>query len=683
MKQLKLWMLAAILTFCGSMVFTACTDEIDNPVEPVVDPLEGESFINDEMMDRTVKPGDDFFEYALGTWLKNHSEYDPGKIELMAGIQWNKQKEAFFESDNPLAQHIVSLIDQDKDFEEAFGELLSLLYDMGLAVDLDEEPTRQMIIAGIAKMVDAGYTPFVKRTVSSDKGRFVKVLTSGNPNEDLLEMVEIDEDYAIDKIADVLSSLQDEDEGDDDDDDDVDLEAIAREIIKIEQMVAECHNEVYSDNLNNRQTAMPTRALKPSQLPARSRGAEGMTEADIYEALGVADDNSRIDEKVLPIVEYLLEGDLKVMSYFMVYHFLNEYIQLLPGKPTDQTESGEEEDEDSDEDFQEIIYQKLEHSAPELLTILEYPTFKGLKTEQCRTIMEQMRSLMDQRISNLDWMSAPTKAAARKKLAAMKFNIGIPDELPDLHLTLTGESLYEDIQQLRQQRQEGLMALVGQPIADKGWDMLIHFFHLGIFNACYEPTLNQLFILPAFLTEEMLPEDNDAMCYATAMVFGHEMCHGFDANGANYDEQGTFNNWWVDSDRKEFEDRQQQMIERYNELWAYDGVHANGEKTLGENMADLGGVRLAFELYRQKLIDEGRSQETINHQLREFFLHYAYLMQEDPSEEDLIIQLQTDEHSNGRNRVIGITRIMDEWYDLFHVTDGEWYLAPEDRVKIW
>ena len=130
-------------------------------------------------------------------------------------------------------------------------------------------------------------------------------------------------------------------------------------------------------------------------------------------------------------MEYLLEGDLKVMSYFMVYHFLNEYIQLLPGKPTDQTESGEEEDEDPDEDIQNVIYQKLELSAPELLTILEYPTFKGLKTEQCRTIMEQMRSLMDQRISNLDWMSDPTKAAARQKLAAQRpRSIGQASRIP-------------------------------------------------------------------------------------------------------------------------------------------------------------------------------------------------------------------------------------------------------------
>lgn len=108
--------------------------------------------------------------------------------------------------------------------------------------------------------------------------------------------------------------------------------------------------------------------------------------------------------------------------------------------------------------------------------------------------------------------------------------------------------------------------------------------------------MNQLFILPAFISSTIFPADNEMMRYATATIFGHEMCHGFDASGANYDENGSLKNWWAPSDKTKFEELQQQMIERYNELWQYEGVHADGKFTLNENMADLGGVRLSFEL---------------------------------------------------------------------------------------
>lgn len=100
-------------------------------------------------------------------------------------------------------------------------------------------------------------------------------------------------------------------------------------------------------------------------------------------------------------------------------------------------------------------------------------------------------------------------------------------------------------------------------------------------------------------------------------------------------------------------------------------------------MADLGGVRLAFEIYKQKLTADGLNREAANHQLREFFLHYALLWQGDSSTEALAQQLAEDSHSASHNRIIGITRLMDEWYDLFNVTDGQWYLSPADRVKIW
>ena len=704
MKKCKQWMLAAIL-FCGSMGFYSCTDANDNPVGPVnpsVDPVTQESYINDQLMDRSVKPGDSFYDFALGTWLKNHDGDDQGLTNNVGALQNAILQEQFFNSSDPVVQHLVAYADKKADMTE----LLSILVDLFMNEDGSEaEPTRQEFLTTLAKLVDLGYTPMVKCALNTNQGRFVRVLTAGDPDKNLQNKMELDEDLAVEYIKGILANLQkaasdiDEMDGDDDDEDDEeDLDAIAQEIIKIEKVVANAQNKMYSDDLRLRQLATPKRALKPSQLPARSRGTDGITEADVYQALGITDDNSLVDEMVQPVIDLILTEDVKTLNSYLNYHVIASYIDLVADNSEDFGDFGDLEDlgdlgdfggfgdyqYPSDDNVRESLYETLQKKAPELLSRVDYAVLaEDIDIEGCRTLMEQMRTLMDQRISALDWMSEATKSAARQKLAAMKFNIGLPNAQPGEQLRLTGETLLEDVQQLRQQRQQALMNLVGKPIADLGWDMMLQYISLGTVNAMYAINLNQLFILPAFLGNSLFPKDNEVMRYAVTHVFGHEMCHGFDANGANYDENGTVRDWWAPADLNKFLSLQQQMVELYNQLWQCDGVHANGLFTLEENMADLGGVRLAFELYRQKLVADGLNIEEMNHQLREFFLHFALIWQEDPSQDDLMEALTDDEHSTGRNRIIGITRLMDEWYELFNVTDGQWYLNPSDRVKIW
>jgi predicted metalloendopeptidase len=172
--------------------------------------------------------------------------------------------------------------------------------------------------------------------------------------------------------------------------------------------------------------------------------------------------------------------------------------------------------------------------------------------------------------------------------------------------------------------------------------------------------------------------------YATFYVFAHELCHGFDAKGSQFDGEGCAKDWWAPSDKQKFESKQQQMVDRFNELWAYEGQHANGEKTLGENMADLGGVRLSFELFKDLLVEKGYYGESYKHMLREYFMHYAQVWKEnDRGLDGYVEQYKSDVHSSSANRVNGITRIMDEWYDLFMVKSGDNYVAPADRPHIW
>ena len=659
-----------VLTISMVTLLSSCSDSDDVTISPAI-PLADDTFVDNAMMDRSVKPGDSFWEYAIGTWLKTHSEDDAGLCDNVSDELGKELLLQFIFSDDPLVVHINKLAEDVDTDETAFSQMISLMANMGIISSEEgiessefDALTRAQFVERLSTMINGGFSSLVSRTVSTDKGVFIRVLTAGKYSKGLKEVVDASESQAVATVEQLLEKLKSNDNYDD-------LEAVAKKIVAIEKKVISCQNPLYSDDLRLRQHAIAKRPVPASQMGARSRGADGVSAADVYKALGVDDADASVDEMVVPIVDIILNEDIETLCYYLCFCIMNQFDPLVP------------DDEDEDYNIQSNLYQLLVSAAPELLCKIEYPLLatKG-DTEGCRTIMEQMRTIMDQRIAALDWMSDATKSEARKKLAAMKFNIGVPATCPGGSLKLSGETLFEDVQQLMQQRQASLMALTGKSI-DYSWDLLIQCINLGLFNAMYLPNLNQLFILPGFICEEVFPKDDEPMRYATSFVFGHEMCHGFDDFGAQYDGQGTVSDWWSPADKSQFEKRQQQMVELYNQLWQYTGVHADGKKTLGENMADLGGIRLAFELYTQKLKADGLDAQAIAHQQREFFLHYAKLWQCDKNESELEEQLKGDEHSAAHNRIIGITRLMDEWYDLFEVTDGQWYLSPDKRVKIW
>jgi putative endopeptidase len=154
--------------------------------------------------------------------------------------------------------------------------------------------------------------------------------------------------------------------------------------------------------------------------------------------------------------------------------------------------------------------------------------------------------------------------------------------------------------------------------------------------------------------------------------------------GAKYDAHGFENNWWADEDMANFKLLHQKMIDRYNELEQAPGVMADGEMTLNENIADLGGMALAYDLWNKKLQADGLSGQQLRHQQRQFFVSYADTWKSYTTDEKLIKQKKKDKHSANHNRVNGLSRLSDDWYTLFGVEPGDkLYVAPADRVKIW
>ncbi|MBQ7426890.1 MAG: M13 family metallopeptidase [Prevotella sp.] len=675
MRKSALLAYAAIILFSVSL--TSCQGFIDAVIgvedtptstTPSEEPaVELETFVNNGLMDFSVMPGDSFYDYALGTWLKTHEDDDNGLMANQANKNSQELIQAFYDSTDPVVTSLTYLFSSYTE-KQALDDVLNLLKDAGISdgkgiKDSDFDAlTREQILAALVKLADAGFAPLLNRSIDTKDGVFIKVLTAGAPYSDVIKTLkEEGESDALLEIQGLLTRLQG-------DNPELVDNSITKGILDIEKKLADANNMQYASYLPLRRLANPVPPIKASALPASTRG--DMSAADVIKALNVEEDY--VDGKAKSIIDIILTKDVKTLGYFLCYNIISALNTIIP---TDLNKCSE---------LKYKLYEKLSSYAPEIVNRVDYETLKGkFDAEGCQAMMDQMRPLMDQRIANLEWMSDATKDAARKKLAKMQFNIGMPDTKPGESLLLTGGTVMENVLQLYAQRQKAEMALTGKDVFKYGWDLYLLGGTIGTFNAFYMPALNQLFIIPAFISSTFFPADNEMMCYATSAIFGHEICHGFDALGAKYDENGSLKNWWAPNDEAKFKELQQQMIERFNELWQYEGVHADGKFTLNENMADLGGVRLAFELYRKKLTESGLSQEKIDHQLREFFLHHALLWQEDPSLENLQERLTSDEHSTHRNRVIGIDRLMDEWYALFGVIDGTWYIAPDKRVKIW
>ena len=173
------------------------------------------------------------------------------------------------------------------------------------------------------------------------------------------------------------------------------------------------------------------------------------------------------------------------------------------------------------------------------------------------------------------------------------------------------------------------------------------------------------------------------MRYATSMVFGHEITHGFDSNGVYFDEKGLYNPWLLPDDKQRLEAKEDQLVELYNRLEAYPGQKADGEKTLAENMADYGGVELSYALFKQDMKAKGLSGTAFDHACREYFLHLTKLWQTKQTLNYKKYLYLNDVHSLHSNRVNGIVTLMDEWYQLFDVKDGKLFVQPAQRVKIW
>ena len=304
-------------------------------------------------------------------------------------------------------------------------------------------------------------------------------------------------------------------------------------------------------------------------------------------------------------------------------------------------------------------------------------------------LVKNLQVALGERIQALEWMSDETKAKAMEKLNTFTVKIGYPDKWRDYTALEIDPALtyYANIQRAAKFEQDYSLSFLGKPVDKDKW-----FMTPQTVNAYYNPATNEI-CFPAGILQYPFFDMNadDAFNYgAIGVVIGHEMTHGFDDQGSQFDKDGNLINWWTEEDRARFEERTKVMEEYFNAIEVAPGVYANGKFTLGENIADHGGLQVAYQAFQnaqKAAIGNGQSAIGVVDGLtpeQRFFLAYANVWAGNIRPEEVLQRTKSDPHSLGMWRVNGALPHISAWYDAWHVTEeSPMYLAPEKRVSIW
>ena len=302
--------------------------------------------------------------------------------------------------------------------------------------------------------------------------------------------------------------------------------------------------------------------------------------------------------------------------------------------------------------------------------------------ERMVKLVKNLQTALGERIDAQEWMSDSTKIRAHEKLAAFHVKVGYPDKWKDYSkLEIKNDSYWANVCRASEWGFNDMYSRIGKPVDKDEWLMTPQ-----TVNAYYNPSTNEICFPAAILQPPFFNmEADDAANYgAIGVVIGHEMTHGFDDQGRQFDKDGNLTDWWAPGDADRFKERAQVMVDFFNKIEVLPGLQANGELTLGENLADHGGLNVAYLAFQNATKDaplgvvDGFTPE------QRFFLAYATLWAGNIRDEQIRVYTKSDPHSLGKWRVNGALPHIQAWYDAFHITPSDpLYVAPENRVNVW
>lgn len=459
-------------------------------------------------------------------------------------------------------------------------------------------------------------------------------------------------------------------------------EAAVNAVMKIETGIA----EISYSREDLRDSQKNYNKIKLEEFKAKNNPIDW----DVYfESMGLME-IEYLDAKQLPFYgaldEFLKNVSIDEQKYYLAFNLLNASAPYLSDEFVaaefdfyGKTMSGKQEQQPRWKRSLSTVNGALGEAVGQMYVAKYFP---ASSKEKMLTLVGNLQKALSERIAGLEWMSDETKAKAQEKLSAFIVKIGYPDKWRDYTaLEIKDDSYWANVCRSNIFEMDYMLAQAGKPVDRSRWGMTPQ-----TVNAYYNPTTNEICFPAAILQPPFFnPDADDAVNYgAIGVVIGHEMTHGFDDQGRNYDKDGNLTDWWTAEDAARFTERADRLVQQYDDIIVVDSVHANGRYTLGENIADQGGLLVSHLAYLNSL--NGKTPAPIDGFTNEqrFYLGYATLWGQNIRPEEILRLTKIDPHSLGKWRVNAALRNIDTFYSAFDIKEGDpMYMMPADRVVIW
>ena len=665
-----------------ALMMTACaTNTADNKTVPAIDT---------NNFDETVDLKDDFYQWATGGWQKNN----PLKPEYSRYGSFDVLRE-----NNEI--RINELFDEMAQCEAEFGTVeqkISDLYKMGLDEERLNREGAEPIRAAITEILATSDRTELIASIPSLHTDGIGVFFAAYPAADLedsnMTIFYIDQaglgmgnrDYYIDEAnADIKAAYRTYletiftlagVEGD--------IKKMVDDVIAIEDRIAEkSWSNVECRDIRKGYNPYTLEALC-AQYPTvdwnaylKAMNIEGLNKIVVSQPSSLAN-----------ILNVLATTPVEALRAYVAAHYidaatpyLSEEFAVASFEFFGRTMSGTQEIRPRWKRAMGVPNNILSEAVGQMYVAKYFPESEKARVE---SMVANIQQAFSKHIEALDWMGEETKAKAQEKLAAFTVKIGYPDTWKDYSTLVVdpSKSYWENVVEANRWYTADAMSEVGKPVDRAKWLMPPQ-----MVNAYYMPTTNEICFPAAILQPPFYnPDADDAVNYgAIGVVIAHEMTHGFDDLGSLFDKVGNMNDWWTAEDRAAFEAKTKVLVEQFNAIEILPGLFADGQFSLGENIADQGGLRLAFTGLTDYAWAEGRPEDIDGFTGEQrFYIGYATLWAQNITDQEKERLTKVDVHSLGRNRVNATLRNIQSWYDAFGITEEDaMYLPVEDRVIIW
>ena len=653
--------------------------------------MENISGIDFANMDTTVAAGMNFYQYACGGWMKSHP--------LTAEYARYGTFEALIENNRKQLQELIEGLATSQNEDGSLGQKIGDLYNLAMdSVKLNQEGIApiQPKLDEIAALTDKNQiVPMITDLLKCGVGTYFSSYVYADPKNSSLNIFQINQgginlgekEYYLDNDS-VTSSIREQ------------YKAYIEKLFKLagftddeakQKMVdvMEIETEIAKASFNAVQQRDPEAnyhkmsydELK-SQFPAidwdaylQGLGIKEVKELNVSQLEPIKAVETLIN--TLPVskhIAYLQYNLLDAAASYLSDDFVTARFDFY-GKVL----SGRQENSPRWKRAVSAVEGMLGEAVGRMYVEKYFPL---AAKERMVKLVKNLQIALAERIQAQEWMSDSTKMRALDKLNAFHVKVGYPDKWKDYStLEIKKDSYWANCCRASQWGLNDMYSRLGKSVDKDEWLMTPQ-----TVNAYYNPSTNEICFPAGILQYPFFSmEADDAANYgAIGVVIGHEMTHGFDDQGRQFDKDGNLKDWWAEGDAERFKERAQVMVDYFNNIEVLPGLKANGQLTLGENIADHGGLNVAFLAYQHATKDnplgvvDGFTPE------QRFFISYATLWAANIREEDIRSRTKSDPHSLGEWRVNGALPHIQAWYDAFHITPNDsMYVAPEERVNIW